>query len=128
MNISASGLVQNARELIHPHTESALRAAHPLTAEAVFLAASQQDAVAQKAAGRLLEDLINGLNSFIYLYAPDRIVLNGGLSPGLRPYLPGLMPHLAARPIPWLTFDLLISELQEDAGLLGSAAQWSPVP
>ena len=122
--VSATGLVQTAQEGLNSGVETALQAADPLTAEAVFAAARQGDALAQRAVGQLLDDLVHGLNSYIHLFAPDRIVFNGGISPGIQPYLPGLLPHLIARPFPWYSLSLAVSELREQAGMLGSAALW----
>jgi glucokinase len=124
--VSATGLVERVGDALASGIVSTLREATPLTAPIIFAAAAHGDALARRAVDQLLADLSAGLNSYIHLFGPDKIVLGGGMSDGLAPYLDRLQSALVARPFPWYSVSLAVSELQEDAGLLGSAALLAP--
>lgn len=113
--VSASGLVA-----------AAARAGWPAdSAQAVFEAAAQGDGTAHQLVQALVADLHRGLANYINLYAPDAIVLGGGLAKGLGPHLPALAEPLGQPPYKRHRCALRLSALDEQAGVLGAAALWA---
>lgn len=94
----------------------------PETAEGVFCGAREGHAEAVKAVEKLVEDLTAGLNVYINVFAPDLIVLGGGLSKGIELYLPEIEEALIDSPFEGYQVRVDTSHLVEDAGLLGAAA------
>jgi len=90
----------------------------------VFEAAASNDPAGLRAVRQWLSDLSSGLNAYIYLFAPDIIVIGGGLSKGLAPMLDELKRLVFAMPREGYEVELAISRLQEQAGVLGAAAQF----
>lgn len=66
--------------------------------------------------------LKTGIDNYINLFAPDVIVLGGGIAKGLQPYLQKLA-HINFLP-PYKTYQVRValSALDEHSGILGSAA------
>lgn len=96
-------------------------------AQAILENAGEQESTNQSgtallAVNEMLQDLITGLNIFIYTYAPDVFVLGGGLSQSLTPFLPKIQRGLIAQPWQGFHSQVMISNLGEKAGLLGAAA------
>lgn len=95
----------------------------PLTAESIFAQKHSGNPDAEAIVDEYLGYLKTGIDNYINLYAPDVIVLGGGIAKGLskneRDQLqtPGLL-----RPFKAYKTTVLISELHEQAGILGSAA------
>jgi glucokinase len=69
-----------------------------------------------------LDYLKTGIDNYINIYSPDIIVLGGGLAKGLRNYLPLLTDDTLLRAYKNYRVKIVISELEEQAGILGSAA------
>lgn len=94
----------------------------PLTAETIFtqkqLGNPDADAIVQEYIGYLR----TGLDNYINGYAPDLIVLGGGVAKGLKEELPNLYTASLLHPYKSYTTTIAISELEEQAGILGSAA------
>lgn len=94
----------------------------PLSAENIFKERKNNnpDAVL------LIDDFINylqtGIDNYINLYAPDMIVLGGGVAKGLINDLNKLYSPNLLRPYKNYKVVLAISKLEEEAGILGSAA------
>jgi glucokinase len=93
-------------------------------AEAVFEAARMNDPAGQRAVAQWLADLLAGLNAYIYLFGPDLMVLGGGLAKSLAPLLGKLQAGLFAAPYQGYRVRLALSQLQEQAGVLGAACLW----
>lgn len=110
--VSASGLVAAAER-------SGLQA---LSAQAVFEAAAQGDPRAASLVQTLVSDLHLGLANYTNLFAPDVIVLGGGLAKGLGPHLARLAEPLGQPPRQRYRCKLRLSSLDEQAGVLGAAA------
>jgi glucokinase len=70
----------------------------------------------------VVEYLKIGIQNYINLYAPDKIILGGGVSKGLHNYLPILQENTHLGPFKQYKTHIEISELEEHAGILGSAA------
>jgi glucokinase len=69
-----------------------------------------------------INDLKTGISNYINLFAPDIIILGGGISKGLYPYLDDLKPNDHLKPYKRYIFKLALSELEEHSGILGGAA------
>lgn len=115
--VSATGIVEAARRagwIEQPGTS--------LTAEVIFQAADQGDAVARVVVQEWLMYLKTGIDNYINIYAPDTIVLGGGVANALKHYIPFLEDGHLLRPFKNYRAKISISTLQEHAGILGSAA------
>ena len=105
--VSSSALVKSSRGMATP--------------ESVFQAALRGDRSAVQAVNGFLEALAVGLNNFTLLWAPDVLVLAGGLSNALGPYLPRLRSSLKAKVHKSYRVEIELSSLREAAGILGAA-------
>lgn len=99
----------------------------PITVETIF----NQKQAGNPDADAIVEEYMSylkiGIDNYVNLYAPDRIVLGGGIAKGLRGvfgkseteklYTPKLL-----NPFKAYKTTIIISELEEQAGILGSAA------
>ncbi len=119
MLVSASGLMRSYREAFAAAAEAKGGAA---TAEEVFEAARSEMPAAVHAVRQWLVDVSAGLNAYIYLFGPDTIILGGGLSKSVDPWMQELDSLLFALPYEGYTVELKKSCLQESAGVLGAAA------
>jgi glucokinase len=93
-----------------------------LTAAAIFQASEMGNLDAQKLLESVVKYLKIGIQNYINLYAPDKIILGGGVAKGLKNYLPMLQENAQLGPYKQYKFSIEISELEENAGILGSAA------
>ncbi|MBC7886287.1 MAG: ROK family protein [Ferruginibacter sp.] len=93
-----------------------------LSAEAVFEAASKGNYDARNAVAQIIEYLHTAIHNYINLFAPDMVVLGGGIAKGLAPYIERIKGDAYLSPYPNYSFQLAVSELEELAGMLGSAA------
>ena len=94
----------------------------PLTAEAIFKAAKAGNKEALFIVEKLIHYLHTGLHNYINLLAPDCIVIGGGMSKSIAPYLETLDESDYLKPYKNYKTQITVSELQEDAGILGAAA------
>lgn len=130
---SGTAIARIARQrAAEPGTNSALSnlAAGQITAETVFEAAGQGDALAQELVEAAVQTLAVGLVNTLHLYNPDLLVMGGGVSAGL--VRQGLLPHLntlmleRAMSEGHRNFRLVPSRLGDAAGMMGAAALvWS---
>ena len=75
-----------------------------------------------------LDDLATALNCFVYLFAPDLIVLGGGLSRVISNHLADMASEIKAKPYPTYKVSVEVTKLWETAGVLGAASlAWAPV-
>jgi glucokinase len=93
-------------------------------AREIFELGAQGHLAARQAVNQLIEDLITGLNAYIFLYGPDVIVLGGGLSNSLGPWLPDIRKGIFACPYDGYQVKVSLSSLGEQAGLYGAASLW----
>jgi glucokinase len=98
----------------------------PLRAESVFEAAQNGNDLAISIISDFLENLKTGISNFITLFAPDKIIIGGGVSKGLNPYLEQLRQLRYLNPFTYYKFEIDLSELDEHSGILGSAALFLP--
>ena len=93
--VSATGIMKTAQRMFGSTDPSAA----PDSAEALFRQALAGDKLAGRVVEEFLVHLRTGLGNYINLFAPDRIVLGGGVAKGLGPYLECIkkcgrfMPH-----------------------------------
>jgi len=93
-----------------------------MAAEDIFDAALKFDKTAVKIIDKIVDYLHTGIHNYVNIYAADLIVLGGGIAKGLVPYLERIKGQSYLSPFPNYSFQLELSELQEEAGILGSAA------
>lgn len=92
-----------------------------MTNEKLFEAAGKGDGQALELITRYLDYLSVGLNEYVYVFAPDVIVLGGGVAKGLKPYLEYLKSKVTAKIHSLYTVEIKVSGLNEDGGILGAA-------
>ncbi len=95
----------------------------PLTAESIFLAAEEGNKDAQAIVIEWVNYLRIGIHNYINLFAPQVIVIGGGIAKGIKPYLGVLTANNYLKPFKNYTLAITISELHEHAGILGAAAR-----
>ncbi|HEV7347341.1 ROK family protein [Telluribacter sp.] len=116
--VSATGLLDSARR----YYGSAKQTVPPASVEALFRAAAEKNETSCQVVHEFLGHLSTGLGNYINLFAPDRIVLGGGMAKGLDPWLPTLLPTRQLGPYKKYQTTLSLSTLAEQAGILGGAA------
>jgi len=94
-----------------------------------FECAKNGDATAQKVVDQYIHFLGEGCLSFINIFRPDAIVLGGGLSGQKDALTKPLEAYLASRAFGFggshsPKVEILVSNLGNDAGILGAAALW----
>lgn len=117
---SGAALAAAADERMARYLSSSL--VQPATAEQICRA-GHEDRLAQGCIERTVESLRAALHNLHHMYFPDVVVLGGGLSIGLWPYLAGLREWFGSLE----RYDggrnrLVLSELGDDAGILGAAS------
>lgn len=95
----------------------------PLTAESIFTQKDRENTDAETIVQEYIGYLKTGIDNYINLYAPDIIVVGGGIAKGFGKselddlHNPNLLnAYKAYKPT------IVLSELEEQAGILGSAA------
>jgi len=111
--VSATGIIGLAKKLNWQRD---------LSAEFIFDAALKNETIAVKIIDTIINYLHIGIHNYVNIYAPDIIVLGGGIAKGLSPYLKRIKGQSYLSPFPNYSFQLQVSELNEEAGIVGSAA------
>ncbi len=116
--VSASGIQEAAIRLNweknYPHL--------PLQVETIFQEEHRGNPDASLLVSDFLGYLKTGIDNYITLFAPDIIVIGGGIAKGMAPYLPMLSHIDFLKPYKSYQVKIELSELEERAGILGSAA------
>jgi glucokinase len=120
--VGEPALIRNYRNAARPTSEA--KELPQMGARAIFLMAADGSAPAIQAVRQVCDDLVVGLNAYIYLYGPDVIVLGGGVAQGLRDWLPLIREGLFAKPYSDYQVQVVVSTLGEQAGLYGAASLW----
>lgn len=115
--VSATGLVEAAKR-VHWLEKYPLL---PLTAEQIFRESEAGNPDAQGLVAQLLAYLKIGIDTYINLFAPDIIILGGGLAKGLKPHLTDWSTETVLGPYTTYQVILASSTLDEQSGILGSA-------
>lgn len=116
--VSATGILNAARQLNWQEKNPNL----PFTVETIFKASESGNREAKQIFDDFLGYLKIGISNYINLFAPDQIILGGGVAKGLKNYLPILQENPQLGPYKQYKVSVEISELEENAGILGSAA------
>ncbi|HRE51896.1 MAG TPA: ROK family protein [Flavitalea sp.] len=91
----------------------------------VFTLARDGNPFAAEIVNGIIEALQKGIHNFINIYAPDIIVIGGGMSRSLKEHIKELNQINYLSPYRNYTCEVRISDLQEQAGILGAAALFS---
>jgi glucokinase len=118
--VCASALAEGYTRLCQAHPE--VDCIFPLDAKGILAAAPAGSPMAQQAVQAWLADLCAGLSIYVNLYAPEVIVLGGGLSRGLTPYIDVIHQGIVTKPFDRYRVRVEISRLGERAGILGAAS------
>jgi glucokinase len=94
----------------------------PPDVESLFGSAEKGNELATAIISDFLFHLKTGISNFIALFAPDIIILGGGVSKGLDRYLEQLCQLSYIKPYSGYEFEIALSQLDEHSGILGSAA------
>ena len=78
------------------------------------------------AVSNYLGDLSTSLNGYVHIYAPDLIVLGGGVGAHLGHHLAALHRAVVAKPTNDFCLEIRVSQLGERAGSLGAASLFTP--
>ncbi len=91
------------------------------SAEAVAAAAARGEAEALAALDGLFARRARGLDAYIWMLVPDRIVVGGGVAAAIDGRLDQLRARLTARPLPGHRVEVVRSQLGARAGIVGAA-------
>ncbi len=94
----------------------------PLSAENIFKEREKNNPDAIKLVADFISYLRTGIDNYINLFAPDMVVLGGGVAKGLIHDIEQLQSTHHLRPYKNYKVAIATSILQEEAGVLGSAA------
>ena len=117
---SGPAIERRARQLLDEGAMASILAEGPATPEAVFMAAAAGDPLATIVIEEVLDAIALALISISAVIDPERIVLDGGVSRSLPPYLDALAErigrHLSHPP------ELRVSQLGPNATVVGAIA------
>ncbi len=94
----------------------------PVSCKELFVQAEHNEEKAGKLAADYLNMLAAGLNQYIYIFAPDVIILGGGVAHALGGYTAVLQEQVTAKVHSRYKVLVTLSELKEEAGILGGAS------
>jgi glucokinase len=112
--VSSTGITREIRKL--------KRWDNDVSAEALFIAATEGNADALRIVDQLIIHLQSAIYNYVNLLAPDIIILGGGITKGLTHFFAKIKNPKYLPPYPGYNFELEVSDLEELAGMLGSAA------
>ncbi|MFP4056807.1 MAG: ROK family protein [Candidatus Brocadiia bacterium] len=120
---SATGVVRRATEGLQEVPDSALAKVPKLTSQAVFEAAAQGDALAERVVDDTIVYLATAMGSLINIFNPDMIVLFGGMTNAGDQLFEPVRREVARRcfPIGARRCQIVGSELGLHAGVIGAA-------
>ncbi|MHA4845045.1 ROK family protein [Flavitalea antarctica] len=110
--VSATGILNEAKK----YQEAGFSPAE------IFEAARNGNVNAVAVVSKVVHYLHIGIHNYVNLFAPDMIVLGGGIAKGLGHYIDEIKGSTYLSPFPGYDFQLAISTLEELAGMLGGAA------
>lgn len=116
--VSASGIIEAAKRLNWQEKNPEMS----FTVESIFTAAESGNVLSIRIMDGFISHLKTGIGNYINLFAPDTIILGGGVAKGLKPYLSRLQEDLLLGPYKRYETQIGLSKLEEHAGILGSAA------
>lgn len=92
-----------------------------ISCEEVFRRAEDNELAAGQIVERYLYMLAEGLNQYVYIFAPDIIILGGGVSDAFGGYIEILKERVTAKVHSRHKLVIALSELKEESGILGGA-------
>lgn len=116
--VSNSGIGRIASRIGWPQKYPEL----PLNAEAIFTQRQAGNPDAELIVQAYMGYLKTGIDNYVNLYTPDIIVLGGGIAKGLKNDTQRLHTPSLLNPFKAYQAKIAISTLEEQAGILGSAA------
>jgi len=116
--VSATGVVATAQRINFHEKYPAI----PLTVESIFNASDAGNREAKNIFNAFIEHLKIGISNYVNIYAPDKIILGGGVAKGLKNHLHLLQNETFLGAFKSYKTSIEISDLEEYAGILGSAA------
>lgn len=116
--VSATGIVDSAKRMGWEQKFPNLK----LNVETIFKAEQEGNEDAKVIVAQFLNYLKIGIDNYINLFAPDMIIIGGGVSKGMKPYLDQLTAIDFLPPYKSYKVKIALSELDEHSGILGSAA------
>ena len=120
---SATAIVRMARAALTQHPSSVLNATGDLTAESIFVAGKNGDALALEVFYRMGDYLGVGLANVINTLNPEMIVIGGGLANGWELFEQRMHQRIYdyAFRLPAANVKIVPAQCADDAGLLGAA-------
>lgn len=116
--VSATGIVDSAKRMGWEEKYPEL----PLNVQTIFKAEQEGNEDAIQVVSGFLGYLKTGIDNYINLFAPDMIIIGGGVSKGMKPYLDQLTQIDFLPPYKSYRVKIALSELDEHSGILGAAA------
>jgi len=116
--VSATGIVASAKRMGWEQKYLNLE----LNVQTIFKAEQEGNEDAKQIVAEFLNYLKIGIGNYINLFAPDMIIIGGGVSKGMKPYLDELTQIEFLPPYKSYNVKIALSELDEHSGILGSAA------
>ena len=116
--VSASGIKNTALRSGWP----GLRPEIPLEVADIFKAEEMGDPLAVSVVDQFITHLRAGISNYINIFAPDVIVIGGGVSKGMGRHISRLTESRTLKPFKRYEVQLRLSSLGDLAGILGSAA------
>jgi glucokinase len=120
--VSATALVKNVLRNMEKGNDSILmKYGDQLNTIEVLKAFNLGDGLAVKVVNEYVNSLKTCIDNFIYLYAPDVIVLAGGLGQGLSQFIPSLQQQNIIPPFKDYLLQVKTTSLGAEAGIIGAA-------
>ena len=116
--VSATGILAAAQRMNFQEKDPTI----PLTVESIFKVSEAGNREAKQIFNTFIEYLKIGLSNYINIYVPDKIILGGGVAKGLKNHLHLLQNEMYLGAFKSYKTSIEISDLEEYAGILGSAA------
>ncbi|GGM90325.1 glucose kinase [Dyadobacter beijingensis] len=120
--VSATGISKLAA-MIHEHDPFC---SLPLDCEEIFFAADRGDRAATGLVEEVVRYLRSGIGNYVNVFAPEIIVLGGGVANGLQRHLNKLYEPDLLSPFKAYKAKIAFSRLGEEAGVLGGALLFKP--
>ncbi|MEJ7766647.1 MAG: ROK family protein [Chitinophagaceae bacterium] len=121
--VSATGIIQAAKAL----GWNKKYPSKTLDVQTVFLERESGNPDAIAVIENLITALQIGIGNYINIYAPDTIVIGGGVSKSLKNDLHHFQHPSHLKPYKSYKYKVVVSALQEHAGILGSASLFADV-
>jgi len=116
--VSGSAIINAANRLNWPKKHPHL----PLTVETIFKAEQEGNTDALIIVEEFLLYLKKGIDNYINLFAPDILIIGGGIAKGMNAYLSRLENPAILKPYKKYKVEIAISALEETSGILGAGA------